>query len=950
MAIPPDAGVHGWNIPFFGGDKYSQNGSSGATTSINNVPSENGHHHSLFSTGGLNDVPPSSSTVGETLAAATAVVGGVAGTLVDPLSDPTLAPIPERIFGPMDAPHLRYIPSYFSNQIPDKLKQFFPAMISTFHQARSKIYYLLWYKPPVGIVSVWSLGRILEKMYGVWSPPAPTSGEEALADAEGKLGGIIKSLMPGSSSKFSPWGTVGRGNTADVQVAEMSLNDRLKRDKMQIRRKRRRKKYRKGRAFDLDRGDLSYENFGGVETVRVRACQEGLNAGMLIEEEEKEGATKNKSLFGSKQQTADEVDYTSDIQTAIKALQLSCPPKGSREYFVEQSANALSKLRKYVTPVEINAKGNRNIPVPSIQSQNMELLLTHSSKLIELRALDALLRTLRDRHLVVSYRLCRAQNYWKWHVNLSGGRVGRIVNKIRSEVMSMLPWADFDFRDRHQQEYERVTAACERELIWLGKVETLLLERPMEMEVSELFTVVDDTKNQGSWWSQLLAAKDEDGRIPDAEVIKSSEASFASSIQLMTQAKNRLWLRQTEIWSKNARETISASLDATVSTSFTPFDELVSHQNAEKYEGEGTFKYAEAAFLHKWASYDEDFSDTFSWLTVLSLVDYAASPQRAGEQRQFQLSGITSRIRRYDFLGIPSSALLLAAANSLHDNVIAPHSKEIVDFFKSIFAAMWGIFEFRFYTPMKDIVLDLLNKRPRMVDPFALLNEQMSLDNMLKDLGVGDGTRQTRATALAAASRMYEQEVSHGAIRGIVRGKVAQLMLIQIQQLKADLLQAMDQIDNLVDANRLNVQLVASIPAVLILIFGTRALFFAISNWRMKDLRLPKDIHAEMAGYLSSVQQVLVLANHELDATTDSNVIPARRVCLGPKEMGKVVLMLHSYLNLLDYMSPPFPSKQCDSIHQSIQNLLMQGQMSTARQLELLKVIQAKHTDLLKTL
>eukprot|EP01082_Thalassiosira_pseudonana_P006500 g5859.t1 g5859 contig20:308625-310144(+) len=80
MAIPPDAGVHGWNIPFFGGDKYSQNGSSGATTSINNVPSENGHHHSLFSTGGLNDAPPSSSTVGETLAAATAVVGGVAGS------------------------------------------------------------------------------------------------------------------------------------------------------------------------------------------------------------------------------------------------------------------------------------------------------------------------------------------------------------------------------------------------------------------------------------------------------------------------------------------------------------------------------------------------------------------------------------------------------------------------------------------------------------------------------------------------------------------------------------------------------------------------------------------------------------------------------------------------------------------------------------------------------
>ena len=224
--------------------------------------------------------------------------------------------------------------------------------------------------------------------------------------------------------------------------------------------------------------------------------------------------------------------------------------------------------------------------------------------------------------------------------------------------------------------------------------------------------------------------------------------------------------------------------------------------------------------------------------------------------------------------------------------------------------------------------------------------------------GVGDGTRNSRAVALAAASRMYEQEVAGGAIRGILRGRVAQLILIQIQQLKADLLQAMDQIDNLVDSNRLNVQLVASIPAVLILIFGTRALYLFLSNVRMKDLRLPWDVHAEMSDYLKKVEECLVLANHEMDVSlsstsaegVDAMETPRMGVCLGPKDMGQLLLLLHSYLNLLDYMSPPFPSKQCDSIHQSIQNLLMQGQMSTTRQLELLKVIQSKHADLLKTL
>ena len=52
--------------------------------------------------------------------------------------------------------------------------------------------------------------------------------------------------------------------------------------------------------------------------------------------------------------------------------------------------------------------------------------------------------------------------------------------------------------------------------------------------------------------------------------------------------------------------------------------------------------------------------------------------------------------------------------------------------------------------------------------------------------------------------------------------------------------------------------------------------------------------------------------------------------------------------NMLDYMSPPFPNKQCNSIHQSVQNLLLQGQMSTARQLDLLKVIQSKNEELKK--
>ena len=136
LMLPPD--VNAWNVPFFGNNKR--------TTSQQHQATPN-----------------------ESITAATM---GMAGAAADKLNnvDPTLSPITERMFGPMDAPHLRYIPSYFSNQIPDRLKQVLPLIASRFHKARTKMYHLLWYKPPVGIVSVWGFMRVMERVYGLYSP------------------------------------------------------------------------------------------------------------------------------------------------------------------------------------------------------------------------------------------------------------------------------------------------------------------------------------------------------------------------------------------------------------------------------------------------------------------------------------------------------------------------------------------------------------------------------------------------------------------------------------------------------------------------------------------------------------------------------------------------------------------------------------------------------------
>ena len=340
----------------------------------------------------------------------------------------------------------------------------------------------------------------------------------------------------------------------------------------------------------MDRGDRSCDNFGGIENVRVRACQEGLRSALSVISEIESSSLddsnsnnsdiKGPSLFGVKRKTGDVgnvlhdesmADYTKDIETALGALQLSCPPRGSREFFVEQSADPLSSLGKYLAPSnkDKNTEQNKSTEsAPSIHKQNVQLLMHHSSKLIELRTLDALLRTLRDRHLIVAARLRRTRDYWKWHVNLSGGWLGRFVQALRQRAMTVFPWMGDDFRDRNQREYELVTATWERELEWLGKVERVLLERPKEMEAGDLLTVVGDSKLkqiEGSWWNGY-AKNGEEGDV-------SSKTSMAASIQLILQSKNRIWIRQTEEWSQKAREVIKDSLDETISSSFTSIKE-----------------------------------------------------------------------------------------------------------------------------------------------------------------------------------------------------------------------------------------------------------------------------------------------------------------------------------------------------------------------------------------
>ena len=200
---------------------------------------------------------------------------------------------------------------------------------------------------------------------------------------------------------------------------------------------------------------------------------------------------------------------------------------------------------------------------------------------------------------------------------------------------------------------------------------------------------------------------------------------------------------------------------------------------------------------------------------------------------------------------------------------------------------------------------------------------------------------------MAEAARMYEKELAQGAIKNLFRGGMVRLLLIQVQQLKTGLLQAMGSIDDLMDSNRLNVQLLAAIPAFLLVNFGTRLFFRTLYSLRSRDFVGLSNAKSEMADLLRSMERCLLLANHgndfEQPESTDSNTM-----ALSANELGEFVLLMHQYLVILDFCSPPLPTKGCDSIHLSLQDLLMQGQLTTKRQLQLMQLINAKHGELMK--
>jgi len=689
-----------------------------------------------------------------------------------------------------------------------------------------------------------------------------------------------------------------------------------------------RRKRRRGRSLDLDTSDKLYDAFGGIESVRAQLYALALS-GFLDDE-----LPANWSSSSLSKNERDAMERTAlSVAAAIEAVTISCPPRGSREFFVEKLAEPLSFLYPYLQDDYKDSQQQQRSYSSSSSGneQKIDQWIQQAAKVAELRALDALLRTLRDRQLISTARLRRAVDRWSRMVKRAeGGIFGFSTSSLRRMVLGRSLVDD-------RNDLALAVAAYQQETKLLGDVQQILLQRPTELS--------QDT----------LLALDGNQETPKTSSRAKEALNILSNVK---KNGNNRWLEDAREWSLRARQVICNAISVTSTTLVSPSTTTTNTTLASRFITVDSRKQqlgpstSEMAEIKRWCKY-ESLSDVEGWNSLITRVDRFAKYRRTGESLTLwnSLGTVKSLVRNVDVLGIPSSVAAVGVSLLVH-NTVRPYWGNIVHAGLIWKNAVWGIIEFRFYNPLRDIVLDLLNRRPKLVDPFAVLNEQTSLNNMLRDLGIGDGTTAGRDSAIAAASRLYEQELRKGPIRSIFGGNIVRLLLIQVQQLKADLLTAMDSIDVLVDANRLNLQLLAGIPAVLFVTFGVRLFFQWMYSFRSFEIRSIREVHSEMTDYLDRSERLLLLSNRQSDvggpSPQDSKLFSSAAYFLQPPDLGELVVLMHSYLVMIDYASPPFSSKACDSIQDTVQDLFTQGELSVARQLEIVRLIKSKHIDLVK--
>ena len=723
------------------------------------------------------------------------------------------------------------------------------------------------------------------------------------------------------------------------------------------------------RALLLDHDDIAYQTYGGIDRARQQVCTAALQ-----------------QCYSMPAQSA----WAFELQKVLKQI-VQLQSRSSRLVFLQDAIPDLARLEvlmaQWVAGNTQQQQQQQRQQSSSLSEEEQVWLI--SARASQIRVTDALLRVTRDRLLQTTHRLGRTVSYWEKRVQ---------QEQQNSYLNRWLPWKRSRQLEEDRLRLAYASAAYQHERTQLGRVVQLLLDRPIDLPSEQLLQGYKDSKQIVS---ERRAKKqqgennddeeDEEEMLPapvepfsinnrrnifgprggadekrfhfslpslskyhirwrpegggllsirQAETVEDLDPGVAVQILLnYDRSQDEPFAQKAQAWTQRGRQTICD----------------IVHQSLKGSPSKPRYEMSAADFektTDSWCRGDAASED--EWKRLLLYLDNLARWRRTGEGETVRLrdAALIGWTRRLDLMGIPSTLLKIKIAYWIHDALL-PHWPE---FRATVTKAFWKVLEIlqqRFWVPFKGIYDEIMNRSKGMMSGFGLQLEEQSLDHLLRDMGFGDGTAATRATALQKAAEQYEHDLNSGLFVNFARGRLVRLLLIQVQQLKVGLLSALDTIDALMKGNQIHFQILAAIPAVLLATYGTRFFLRFVYSIRSKDLRPVAVAHSNMSGYLSQIERLVLLDEPlaVLEEQEKTNESPASGSGLSPATLGEISLYMYRYLMLLDYSAPLFPSSALEQIHASLQGLLgttLRKDGSTELTLRWLDRIRGQHRDLLK--
>uniref|UniRef100_A0A7S0DTH7 Nuclear control of ATPase protein 2 n=1 Tax=Amorphochlora amoebiformis TaxID=1561963 RepID=A0A7S0DTH7_9EUKA len=221
--------------------------------------------------------------------------------------------------------------------------------------------------------------------------------------------------------------------------------------------------------------------------------------------------------------------------------------------------------------------------------------------------------------------------------------------------------------------------------------------------------------------------------------------------------------------------------------------------------------------------------------------------------------------------------------------------------------------------PAKAIVNDVwFQSRPKIVTPGAISDAKDSLQIMMRDfaekaypkMSQEELEERVQAMDMSLISGEYNKQVKNTILN---LPKIPQAVLVQVQFLKVVLLATMEAIDDLYGANQINLQLLASIPALLVSFFLLRLGLRLIWVTSTRKVATAKWIHSKMRRHLREIERILLLNTGKLSLMGE----------------GKIVFEAWRFSRTLETYWAYFPSSERASLRSDIGDLITNG-MSNA--------------------